>query len=247
MKPITDFPFSPELLTDKRYFWNRKTKEELELPFNEEDYQALLSIAQNHRKFYSLISTTLPTMQGWCSVEKGCVLFAMTSIMKPAVVLEIGTYAGRSFLPFCWAVRENGKGRCIGVDAYDSRVSSSEEMPGNQEWWGALDHKSIQKEFMGFLKGFGLESVAHIIEKKSDDVDPMDSDILHIDGGHSEVAVRDAQRFGPRVRLGGVAILDDIMWSGGAVLRAIDTLEEMGFRECFRDVQQNWNVMQRVK
>lgn len=247
MKPITDFKFGGELLSSSKYFWNRKSPSAMHLPFSDDDYEALLAITQNNRKFFQLIMTTLPTMDGWCSPEKGCVLFALAYAMKPQVCVEIGTYAGRSFLPLCWAVRENGVGKVIGIDAYSPIVSASEELPGNQDWWGNLDHKSIQKTFLGFLKGFGLEGVSHIIEKKSDDVEPMASDILHIDGGHSDVAVRDAERFGPKVRLGGIAVLDDIMWSGGAVLRAIDTLEEMGFRECFRRVDQNWNVMQRCK
>lgn len=247
MKPITTYPFSGELLSSNKYFWNRKTVKELVEPFNDDDYEALLAITQNNRKFFSLIMTTLPTMDGWCTPEKGCVLFALALAMRPQTCVEVGTYAGRSFLPMAWAVRENGVGRVVGIDAYSGAVSASEEMPGNQEWWASLDHTAIKKTFFGFLKGFGLEGVSHIIEKKSDDVEPMSCDILHVDGGHSDVAVRDAERFGPKVRLGGIAVLDDLMWSGGAVLRALDTLEEMGFRECFRRTDQNWNVMQRCR
>lgn len=248
MKPITAFPFAPDLLTDPKYFWNRKTPAELKQPSNgDADHEVLLSICQEHKKYFSLIATTLPTMDGWCSVEKGCVLFALVTAIRPSTVLEIGTYAGRSFLPMCWGLRANGTGKAIGIDPYDAAVSASDEMAGNHEWWAQLDHKAIQKKFLGFLKNFGLETVCHIIEKKSDDVDPVECDLLHIDGGHSDVAVRDAQRFGAKVKLGGIAVLDDIMWSGGAVLRAIDTLEEMGFVECYRKLDENWNVMQRIR
>lgn len=248
MKPLTDYPFSGELFSSKKYFWNRKTAKELAEPTNgEEDHQALLAVAQANKKMFSMICTTIPTMDGWCSVEKACALFALTVLVKPKTVVEIGTYAGRSFLPMCWGIRENGFGKAVGIDPYDAVVSSTEEMPGNQEWWSQLDHKSIQRKFLGFLKSFGLESACHIIEKKSDDAEPVECDILHIDGGHSEVATRDASRFGAKVRVGGIAVLDDIMWSGGSVLRAIDWLEENGFKECYRKVNENWNVLQRVK
>lgn len=248
MKPITDFPYDPSLLTSKAYFWNRKTKEELAEPTNgESDHQALLAICQENKKYCTLVTTTLPTMHGWCSPEKGCVLFALTVALKPATLIEIGTYAGRSFLPLCWGLRANGTGKAIGIDPYDPVVSSAEGMPSDQEWWSTLDHKLIQKTFLSFLKSFGVESVAHIIEKKSDDVDPVECDLLHVDGGHTDVAIRDAQRFGAKVRLGGVVVLDDIFWCGGSVLRAIDWLEENGFRECYRKVEENWSVMQRIR
>ena len=245
MTPLTKYPYNPTLLTDKKWFWNR-TKPTVDPVFTSDDHQALLAIAQSNPNVFKYIATAIPTLDGWCSVEKAGVLSGLVLAMKPKQCVEIGTYAGRSFLPMLWALNETKSGRAMGIDPYDAQISAEQEFPGNQEWWAALDHGLIEKKFYGFLKAFKVDHLADVIKKKSDDVEPPASiDLLHIDGGHTDVAIRDAQRFGAKVRLGGIVVLDDIAWVGGSVLRAIDELEQMGFVECYRRVDENWNVMQR--
>ena len=167
---------------------------------------------------------------------------------KPKLVVELGTYAGRSFLPILWALKENKSGKAIGIDAYDSKLASAQEYPGSSEWWLNNDLGLIEKKFHAFMKAFDVAQYAEIIKKKTDDVIPPDNiDFLHIDAGHTEVAMRDATRFGAKVRVGGVVICDDVAWVGGSILRAIDELNQMGFEEVFMNKEQNWNCMQRVK
>lgn len=239
--------FSPEFLADSKYWWTRKTPEDLATPA-EPSIAELVSIANNKRNITLMIRTTFPSMDGWCTVLKGHALAALTLAIKPQIALEIGTFAGRSFLPILWALKDNGYGKAIGIDPYDAQVSSEQEYPGSSEWWSSVDHSIIERKFHGFLKNFGLTDWAKIIKRKSDDVEPPPSiDLLHIDGGHTEVALRDAQRFGKNVRVGGVVVLDDIQWVGGAVLRAIDELEQLGFVERYRNTDENWNLMQRVR
>ena len=247
MKPLTDKPFSPDLLADPKYFWNRKTLKQFSEPFNGDDHSSLLAICQHNKEVFTLISTTLPTMDGWCTVEKGCAIAGLVIAMRPETVVEIGTYAGRSFLPMLFALRANARGQAVGIDPYDARISSEEEYPGNSEWWASVDHGLIEKKFHAILRRLNVMQWCRLYKSKSDSVEPMPCGLLHIDGNHCETALRDAQRFGPKVNLGGIVVLDDIMWVGGSVLRAIDALEEMGFKECYRRAEENWCVMQRCK
>lgn len=212
------------------------------------DYEALMKLAKECKPVEQMIRTTIPTMDGWATLNKAYTLAGLVLHMNPKLVVEIGTYAGRSVLPMLWALRETKSGRAIGIDPYDAQVSSEQEFPGNSEWWGELDHRKIEAKFHAFLKAFGVNNLIDVVRKKSDDVTPPESiDILHVDGGHTDVAIRDAKRFGAKVRVGGIVVLDDIQWVGGSVLRAIDELEEMGFDEIYRNVEENWNYMLRIK
>lgn len=211
-------------------------------------YEELMTLAKDCRPIERMISTTIPGMDGWCSTEKAYTLAGLVLHLKPKLCLEIGTYAGRSFLPILWALEQTQSGKAIGIDPYSAQVSSDQEFPGNAEWWAALDHGLIERKFHAFLKSFGLEKYAHIIKKKSDDVTfPDNIDIAHIDGGHHEGGYNDIVRIGPKMRVGGVVVLDDIRWVGGSILRGITFLEETGFKEVFCVEDQNWNVMVRVK
>ena len=195
-----------------------------------------------------MISTVVPTLQGWCSVERASALFSIVIARKPKMVLEIGTHAGRSFLPMCWALRRNGRGKAMGIDAYSGQVAAQDETPSNAEFWGDQSiHNDARKTFEWLMKRYNMDEIVQLIVSPSDAVTPVESEVLHIDGSHVEANIRDAERFGAKVPLGGIVIMDDIQWTLGCVLRAIDTLEEMGFEEVFRSEDGSWNIMHKVK
>lgn len=259
MKPITDFEFGPALLESKAYFWNCRTPEELKAYHQklkrrtENDYQQLLSITQANRKLFSLISSVTQTLDGWCSVPKACALAALTTAMDVQLAIEIGVWAGRSLLPVAFAMKAKGSGVIKGIDPYSAKASVDGEFGDNEKWWSDQKmHDDIKAKFWNHVKKFEIIGHVDLIEKPSDEVSLAgggDFDLLHIDGNHQEQAIRDAERFGNRVRLGGVVVCDDLKWQGGAPLRAIDTLEDMGFVELFRIEGDGdcWNAMQRVE
>lgn len=251
MKLITPYKFDPAFLTSDEFFWNLKTPEKLQAhpATGEDEFSVMLSIVQNERKLFSLISTTVPTMDGWCSVEKACALAALVMATKPAVIVEIGIWAGRSLLPMAMAAKLTG-GKVIGIDPYSPQESAKNEIGENEKWWSTQDHSAIKLKFQQFVKNFGVSDIVTHIEKPSDHVaPPARIDLLHIDGSHTEQAVRDAERFAESIPVGGIVVLDDLMWVGGGVLRAIDVLEEKGFVERIRITQSGecWNIMQKVK
>lgn len=214
-----------------------------------EQRDALLAITQNDKKLFQWVMTTIPTLPGWCTTEKACVLAALVLATKPDNIVEIGVFGGRSLFPMAAAMRANNRGTAIGIDPYSSQESAKHEIGENRTWWEALDHQSIKTQFLQTSEALGLKKWIHLIEKPSDNVklDPISVHIVHSDGSHTEQAVRDAEHFGPVLPVGGLFVNDDIMWVGGGVLRAIDTLEEMGFAEAYRNSGENWNIMQRVK
>jgi predicted O-methyltransferase YrrM len=212
------------------------------------DIEPIMQLARDCVPVNRMITTAIPTMDGWCTVEKAFTLAGLVLKIQPKICVEIGTYAGRSFLPMLWALMQTKSGKAIGIDPYDAKISSEQEFPGNSEWWATLDHAMIEKKFHAFLKAYASPEVFEVVKKTSDAYQPpTEIDLLHIDGGHTDVAIHDAKRYGANVRPGGFIVLDDIQWVGGSVLRAIDELETMGFTEVYRNVEQNWNIMQRAK
>lgn len=259
MKPITEFQFGPALLESKAYFWNCRTKEDIAAYHkklarrSDNDYQALLSITQSNRKLFSLISSVTQTLDGWCSVPKAAALAALTTAMNVQLAVEIGVWAGRSLLPVAFAMKAKGSGVIKGIDPYTAAASADGEFGENLNWWNNQKmHDDIKAKFWAHVKKFDVIGHVDLIEKTSDSVsfDGADElDLLHIDGNHQEQAIRDAERFGELVRLGGVVVCDDLKWQGGAPLRAIDALEDLGFVELFRVEGDGdcWNAMMRVK
>jgi len=260
MKPITEFPYNENLLKSDAYFWNCRTKEQLAAYHkklarrSDSDLSALTSIAQENKKLFRYIQTTIPTLDGWASCEKGCAMAALVLTMKPKTVLEIGLFAGRSIFGMAMAAKEIGNCKVIGLDAYSSSVAAGLETGLNAEWWAKLDFKEIEAKMRALLKTFQLENTVEVVISKSDDYTPPDSiDIWHCDGAHTEQAVTDVERYAPKIPLGGIAILDDLHWQFGGVARAADALEDLGFSCCLKLVNNNgaevndWGIWQRIK
>lgn len=246
MKPITETQFDPAFLTDKRFWWNRRTKEELAEPA-EPCFHELLAIAQNEKKLFGLIATTRPPiMDGWCDLTKSCALAGLVLAMKPKVVLELGVWAGASLLPMAWAAQTYG-GKVIGVDAWSAKESTKDEYEANAKWWGNQEmHDIIYRRACEFVSRFKLQDTVTLIKKATNDVEPMACGVFHLDANHCDQTVTDAERFGPKVEMGGIVVADDISWVGGSPLRAIDWLEEMGFVERFR-FENQWLILQRTR
>lgn len=253
MKPITEHPFTPSLLTSKDYFWNCRTPEELHAYYaklktrKEDDREQLLAIAQNERKLLTLIRSTIVTLDGWCSERKSAVITGLVLAMRPKLMVEIGVFAGRSLLPLAITAKAlDYKPTIIGIDPYSPQESAKDETPENAKWWASVDHEAIYEKLKFNLKQSSVTEMVTIERKKSDDFNPPQGiDYLSVDGSHTEQATRDAERYGPCVKIGGVAVMDDLHWASGGVLRAVDFLESIGFVEAFQC--EDWSVLQRVR
>lgn len=181
---------------------------------------------------------------GWCSPVKAMALAAIVLELEPTTVVEIGVWTGSSLVPMLLALRHLDKGRAIAIDPWSPAISVQNEAPANRQWWGSVDHDAALAQLRGRLIQHDVARYCEIWRKASDDCQPPTSiDVLHIDGSHTDQAIRDVERFGSVVRSGGVMVMDDIGWEGGGVDRAIIRAQEIHFRALYQIDQ--WLVMQK--
>ncbi len=129
--------------------------------------------------------------------------YDLVAVMKPSTLVELGVDRGESYFAFCQSAAENTTGtRCIGVDSWqgDQHAGGYDETTfaqvsaHNRANYGAFS-TLIRSSFDAALAMFEPESV----------------DVLHLDGLHTELAVRrDIDSWLPKVRPGGVVLLHDV-------------------------------------
>lgn len=173
---------------------------------------------------------------GWCSVAKAHTLAAAVLALRPDVSLEIGIWGGRSFIPMAMAHKEIGKGIVIGVDPWSPTASVEGQVhEADRKHWSSADHEGVYRDFMGHIERLGLGGCVRILRSKSDDVPPQEGiGLYHSDGNHGPQAIKDVERFAPKVRSGGLAFLDDLGWSGNYVLESSKKLLSFGFSELYK-------------
>lgn len=188
----------------------------------------------NLRHLMDEIERVLPDGGEWCSLEKAQTMASLVIGLRPATIVEIGVWMGGSLIPTLLAVKHLGAGHVIAIDPWSPDASLIGETPENIQWWGATDHNLGYKRFMERVVQHEVESYCEVWRKRSDDCTPPDViDLLHIDGNHADQAVRDVERFCPHVRIGGIAILDDVNWVGGHVTHGVELARAMGFVDMY--------------
>lgn len=172
---------------------------------------------------------------GWCSKDKAYQLAAIILALRPALTVEIGVYAGKSFIPMALAHQAIKFGRIIGIDPYSNAAAVEGYTGDHKEWWGkTVNLEAILSAFMAHVQYFQVEEYCMLHRVKSDDFEvPAEVSLLHIDGQHSDQAIRDVQRYAPAVRSGGIVVMDDLGWPGGGVGRAVETLLGLGFEKLY--------------
>jgi hypothetical protein len=129
--------------------------------------------------------------------------YDLVAVLKPARVVELGVDRGESYFAFCQSALENKTAtRCFGIDTwrgdqhagdYDETTFAqvSEHNRANYDSFSTL----IRSDFDEALGRFENESI----------------DVLHLDGLHTEAAVRhDLQAWIPKLRPGGILLLHDV-------------------------------------
>jgi len=205
---------------------------------------------------FALISHLVPQMPGWCTVNKALTLASIVVATRPRVSLEIGVFAGRSLLPMAMAHRAIKHGKVIGIDSWSSNESQKEQTAEHAKFWSQdVMHKNAEGVCRKMIEDEELSEYV-TLEKCPSDLytahHDYDIGLLHVDGNHSEQAVRDVQRFARRVPSGGFVVMDDLHWDNQGPKHAVEVLLTMGFRELYRvhDVREgstdDWGVFQKV-
>lgn len=154
--------------------------------------------------------------------------YDLVALLKPAILVELGVDRGESFFAFCQATVEHDTGtRCFGVDTWrgdrhagDYDETTFSQVSGHNE----ANYKStlIRSSFDDALTRFGSDSI----------------DVLHLDGLHTEAAVRhDLDSWLPKLRPGGILLLHDVnvRSKGFGVWKVWAELQEKGRSWTFHD------------
>lgn len=156
--------------------------------------------------------------------------YDLVALLKPALLVELGVDRGESYFAFCQSALENETAtRCFGVDTwrgdqhaggYDETTFAqvSEHNRANYELSSAL----IRSDFDAALARFEQESI----------------DVLHLDGLHTEDAVRhDIEAWLPKLRPGGILLLHDVdvRSKGFGVWKVWADLQQQGRSWTFHD------------
>jgi predicted O-methyltransferase YrrM len=190
----------------------------------------------------------------WTSIEKCQALAAMIVAQRSKHVVEIGVWEGGSLIPQLLALKHLGSGVGVAIDAWSAMASiEGQTDPANVEWWGRQwPHDQAYGKFISRLAQFGLTDICRVLRSRSDDVDVAalvaaygEIDLLHCDSNHGDTVIREVERFGRVVSLGGLLVMDDLGWSGGSVLRARDRAIDLGFVQ--RYLLGTGCVLQRVR
>jgi Methyltransferase domain len=194
------------------------------------------------------IEQVLPTLDGWCTPEKGKRMAALTYGANLAV--ELGVFGGRSLAAMAFACKDQGFGVVHGIDPFTAEASlDGTDAEAHREYWSKIDHESIFRKTKEFLHSNGLESHARIVRKRS--IEAMHFykdnavDILHQDSNHSEEnSCKEVLLWHKKIRPGGYWIADDTdaeHWK--TTQKSLTMLSELGF-ELVED-HQNWRVYTR--
>lgn len=165
-------------------------------------------------------------LEGWCTKNKASVLMDLAFMLKPATIVEIGVWGGKSLIPMAYALRANQQGKIYGIDPWDS-IESIKGMDGiNYDWWKSIDHYKILQGLQLKIIEFSLQDYIILLKTTSEQAPLLyNIDILHIDGNHSEQAsFLDVNKWVPHVRSGGIIVFDDITWGTNA--NAVKWLDE---------------------
>ena len=165
------------------------------------------------------VAKVLPSLDGWCTLEKALNFIDLVFEVKPKICVEIGVFAGASVFPVASALKVLDQGVIIAIDPWEKVECIKDYDPIEDEadlkWWRKLDMDSIYNSYIYMLKSFNLEKYCVTFKttaaKAASKIDTID--ILYIDGNHSELgSVQDVLFYLPKVKQGGYIWMNDTLW-----------------------------------
>jgi Methyltransferase domain len=133
--------------------------------------------------------------------------YDLVAQLQPRVLVELGTDRGESYFAFCQSVIENKTAtRCFAVDHWrgDSHAGAYDETT----FLDVSAHNRTHYETFSTLLRCTFDEALDCFAAES-------IDLLHIDGHHTEEAVRhDLESWLPKLRPGGILLMHDVAMHG---------------------------------
>ena len=133
--------------------------------------------------------------------------YDLVAQLKPRLLVELGTDRGESYFTFCQAALENEAGtQCFAIDHWrgDAHAGSYDETTFEDV---TAHNRAYYSHFSTLLRSN--------FDEASDRFAPPSIDLLHIDGHHTEEAVRhDLEIWLPKLRPGGILLMHDVTMRG---------------------------------
>lgn len=200
------------------------------------------------------IKSDLPSIEGWCHVEKSLYMVDLIEKNNLNSYIELGVYCGRSLFPVALTMKHlHQNPLVIGVDSWNL-TNTLQGTPDPQRdvhrdsWWSRLDHNGLYLYTINLMKKYGLDRTVQLYRTSSLDyvqfVDPQSIGMLHQDGNHStEISLNEVNAYYDKVKIGGFWVFDDTDWS--STQPAQDKLVSYGYT-CIHDAS-GWKVFERVR
>lgn len=163
------------------------------------------------------IAPQIEPIQGWLDPNAGGVLYQFATQTSKPLLVELGSWKGRSTAWLGFAIKDRGQGRVVAVDTWAG--TPSEQL--HKDMLANYGPDQLFDEFKDNMKRLGLEGVVEpwrmttIEAARKWDQGPTIG-VLHIDAGHEYNDVRaDFEHWAPFVAPGGFIVFDDVpSWPG---------------------------------
>lgn len=174
------------------------------------------------------ILKVIAPLEGWCWPEKALAMADLILREKPATVVEIGVFGGRSLIPQALALKANGTGIAYGIDPWRKEDALEGLLSdADHAWWASVDLDLIHAGCMRAIWDADVENHCIIVRSHSRHCPRLFGggiQVLHVDSTHSEAAsTRDVNLYLPQVPAGGYIWMDDVNWP--TVAKAVALLD----------------------
>jgi len=194
------------------------------------------------------IQATIPTLHGWCTVEKATQLYNLVLEHEAPLCVELGVFAGRSLLAIAMAARARN-GTAVGIDAWSKEACEQGVNDiANTEWWNNIDYDFFYNYTEKVISDAGLSDTTRLVRSKSADVAihyaSKSISFLHQDSNHSEeVTVEEVNEWFDKVKIGGYWVFDDTDWPTTQKAQAL--LLEKGYEIIFTEKDRKYTIFLR--
>lgn len=196
------------------------------------------------------IAKIVPTLEGWCPVEKALIMATIIVVKRPKTVVELGIFGGRSIIPMAMAMKALSCGNVYGIDPWSKEAAlEGTNAKENEEWWSkTVDLEQVYKNFAMKVIQMDLTEVLFWHRMKSEQAVRNFADnsieLLHCDSNHSEeVSLKEIDMWTPKLKVGAAWVADDTDWA--TMSRAKEYILTKGF-ELKKDYGK-WCVYEKVR